>query len=101
MSERATVAARTADVLITGTVGGLPAKPFELVKKEGALLALEQPPAMHTPFARTFCSFLASVGKLFPVCLIDRNSDADSCCDLKTVSAICGGAVRLLAGSVG
>jgi chromosome partitioning protein len=77
MSERAAVAACTADVLMTGNVASLPPKPFVLVPSDRALLGLERQPAMHTPFARAFRAFLASVDAQFDVCVIDTNPNPD------------------------
>ncbi len=77
MSERAAVAACTADLLMTGSVGSLPPKPFVLIPSERALLRLERQPAMHTPFARAFRAFLASVDAQFDVCVIDTNPNPD------------------------
>ena len=45
---------------MTGTAPALPAQPFVLVPGDRALLGLERQPAMHTPFARNFRSFLAA-----------------------------------------
>ena len=77
MSERATAAAVTADVLMTGSVGSLPPKPLVLVPSDRALLGLERQPAMHTPFARAFRAFLANVDAQFDVCVIDTNPNPD------------------------
>ncbi len=77
MSERAALAAFTADGLMTGSVGSLPPKPFVLIPSERALLGLERQPAMHPPFARAFRTFLGSVDKQFDVCVIDTNPNSD------------------------
>ena len=77
MSERPAVAKCTADALMTGSVFALPSKPFVLVPSDRALLGLERQPAMHTPFARSFRAFLASVDAQFDVCVIDTNPNPD------------------------
>jgi len=77
LSERAAVAACTADVLMTGSVGSLPPKPLVLVPSDRALLGLERQPALHTPFARAFRAFLASAHAQFDVCVIDTNPNPD------------------------
>jgi chromosome partitioning protein len=77
MSDRVAVAACTADLLMTGSVGGLPSKPFVLVPSDRTLLGLERQPTMHTPFARAFRRFLASVDAQFDVCVVDTNPNPD------------------------
>ena len=71
LSGRVTPAAFAADALMTGSAPTLPAQPFVLVPGDRALLALERQPALHTPFARHFRSFLAAVDAAFDVCVID------------------------------
>ncbi len=77
LSGRATVAAVTADMLMTGSVDTLPLKPFVLVPSDRALLGLERQPALHTPFARAFRAFLAAMDGQFDVCVIDTNPNPD------------------------
>jgi chromosome partitioning protein len=77
LSQRAVVATCTADLLLTGSVSSLPAKPVVLVASDRALLGLERQPTMHTPFARAFRTFLASVDAQFDVCVIDTNPNPD------------------------
>ena len=48
-----------------------------LVPGDRALLGLERQPALHTPFARHFRSFLAAVNDAFDVCVIDTNPNPD------------------------
>jgi chromosome partitioning protein len=77
MSDRVAVAACTADLLMTGGVSGLPSRPFVLVPSDRTLLGLERQPTMHTPFARAFRRFLASVDAQFDVCVVDTNPNPD------------------------
>ena len=77
LSGRAMPAAFAADALLTGSAPPLPAQPFVLVPGDRALLALERQPALHTPFARHFRSFLAAVDGIFDVCLVDTNPNPD------------------------
>jgi chromosome partitioning protein len=77
MSQRAAVAACTADLLMTSIVGSVPEKPLVLVPSERTLLGLERQPTMHTPFARAFRAFLARVDAQFDVCVIDTNPNPD------------------------
>jgi chromosome partitioning protein len=77
MSGRATVSAFASDALMTGTVPALPQRPFVLVPGDRALLGLERQPALHTPFARHFRSFLATVNDAFDVCVVDTNPNPD------------------------
>jgi chromosome partitioning protein len=77
LSGRATPVAFAADALLTGSAPPLPAQPFVLVPGDRALLALERQPALHTPFARHFRSFLAAVDGAFDVCIIDTNPNPD------------------------
>ena len=49
-----------------------------LVPGDRALLGLERQPALHTPFARNFRSFLAAVDAPFDVCVIDTNPNPTS-----------------------
>jgi chromosome partitioning protein len=77
LSGRATPAAFAADALMTGSAPALPAQPFVLVPGDRALLALERQPALHTPFARHFRSFLAAVDRAFDVCIVDTNPNPD------------------------
>ncbi len=77
LSGRAAVAAFAADALMTGTSPALPAQPFVLVPGDRALLGLERQPALHTPFARNFRSFLAAVDGAFDVCVVDTNPNPD------------------------
>lgn len=73
LSGRASPGAATADTLLTGAPPVLPPRPFVLVPGDRALLGLERQPALHTPFARHFRTFLASVDADFDVCVIDTN----------------------------
>ena len=59
MSGRVALSAFASDALMTGTAPALPVQPFVLVPGDRALLGLERQPALHTPFARNFRSFLA------------------------------------------
>ena len=77
LSGRVTPAAFAADALMTGSAPVLPAQPFVLVPGDRALLALERQPALHTPFARQFRSFLAAADGDFDVCVIDTNPNPD------------------------
>jgi chromosome partitioning protein len=77
LSGRAAVTAFAADALMTGTAPALPAQPFVLVPGDRALLGLERQPALHTPFARNFRSFLAAVDGAFDVCVIAALASAD------------------------
>lgn len=77
LSGRASPSAATADALLTGAPPPLPAQPFVLVPGDRALLGLERQPALHTPFARYFRTFLASVDADFDVCVIDTNPNPD------------------------
>ncbi len=77
MSERATTSTFASDALMTGTAPPLPDGPFVLVPGDRALLGLERQPALHTPFARHFRSFLAAVNDAFDVCVVDTNPNPD------------------------
>ena len=77
MSGRATPSAFASDALLTGTAPCLPDKPFVLVPGDRTLLGLERQPALHTPFARNFRSFLTAVNAAFDVCVIDTNPNPD------------------------
>jgi chromosome partitioning protein len=77
MSGRVTLSAFASDALMTGTAPTLPAQPFVLVPGDRALLGLERQPALHTPFARHFRSFLAAVNDAFDVCVVDTNPNPD------------------------
>lgn len=77
LSGRASASAATADALLTGAPLPLPDQPFVLVPGDRALLGLERQPALHTPFARHFRTFLASVDADFDVCVIDTNPNPD------------------------
>jgi chromosome partitioning protein len=77
LSGRASPSAATADALLTGAPPVLPDQPFVLVPGDRALLGLERQPALHTPFARHFRTFLASVDADFDVCVIDTNPNPD------------------------
>jgi chromosome partitioning protein len=77
LSGRADVAAFTSEALMTGPVPALPDRPFVLVPGDRALLGLERQPALHTPFARQFRSFLSAVDTAFDVCVIDTNPNPD------------------------
>jgi len=77
LSARATEAAFTAGDLMSGNAGSLPQQPMVLVPSDRTLLGLERQPAMHTPFARSFRSFLAKVDAEFDLCVIDTNPNPD------------------------
>ena len=77
MSQRASLATCAADALLTGSPPVLPSEQFVLVPSDHALLGLERQPTMHTPFARSFRAFLASVDAQFDVCVIDTNPNPD------------------------
>jgi chromosome partitioning protein len=77
MSGRVTSSGFASDALMTGTAPALPDQPFVLVPGDRALLGLERQPALHTPFARHFRSFLAAVNDAFDVCVIDTNPNPD------------------------
>ena len=62
---------------MTGTAPALHSQPFVLVPGDRALLGLERQPALHTPFARHFRSFLAAVNDAFDVCVVDTNPNPD------------------------
>ena len=67
LSQRPAVAACTADALLIGPVACLPHQPLVLVPSGAGLLGLERQPTLHTPFARNFRTFLASVDSQFDV----------------------------------
>ena len=77
LSGRAAVSAIASDALLTDRPPPLPDQPVVLVPGDRALLGLERQPALHTPFARTFRSFLAAVDGAFDVCVIDTNPNPD------------------------
>ena len=77
LSGRAAVSAIASDALLTSRPPPLPDKPVVLVPGDRALLGLERQPALHTPFARNFRSFLAAVDGAFDVCVIDTNPNPD------------------------
>ncbi|ACB33055.1 Cobyrinic acid ac-diamide synthase [Leptothrix cholodnii SP-6] len=76
-SGRAEPSACTADALLTGPVPPMPLSPFVVVPADRALLNLERQPDQHTPFARRFRSFLASVDAAFDVCVVDTHPNPD------------------------
>lgn len=80
LSGRATVSSFAADTLLTSPshqLPQLPNQPFVLIPGDRTLLGLERQPALHTPFARCFRSFLAAVDARFDVCVIDTNPNPD------------------------
>ena len=77
LSGRAAFSAFASDALLTGRPPPLPDNPFVLVQGDRALLGLERQPALHTPFARNFRSFLGAVDRAFDVCVIDTNPNPD------------------------
>ncbi len=77
MSGRTTASSFTSDALMTGSAPALPSGSFVLVPSDRALLSLERQPALHTPFARHFRSFLATVNDAFDVCVVDTNPNPD------------------------
>ena len=77
LSGRAAVSAVASDALLTDRPPALPDRPFVLVPGDRALLGLERQPALHTPFARNFRSFLGAVDGAFDVCVIDTNPNPD------------------------
>jgi chromosome partitioning protein len=76
-SGRVTVAPVTADQLLSGFAGSLPAAPFVLVPSDRALLGLERQPDQHTPFLRHLRAFLARMDDAFDVCIVDTNPNPD------------------------
>jgi chromosome partitioning protein len=77
LSGRVAASAFASDALLAGTAPALPDRPFVLVPGDRALLGLERQPAMHTPFARHFRTFLAAVDSAFDVCVVDTNPNPD------------------------
>jgi chromosome partitioning protein len=77
LSGRVTPSAFASDALMTGPAPALPERPFVLIPGDRALLGLERQPALHTPFARHFRSFLAVVNDAFDVCVVDTNPNPD------------------------
>lgn len=77
LSGRAVVGSSASDTLLTETPAALPAKPLVLLPGDRELLGLERQPAQHTPFARHFRAFLATVDAAFDVCIIDTNPNPD------------------------
>jgi chromosome partitioning protein len=77
MSGRVALTAFASDALMTGTAPALPGQSFVLVPGDRALLGLERQPALHTPFARHFRSFLAAINDAFDVCVVDTNPNPD------------------------
>lgn len=77
MSGRFASAAYSSDCLMTGVAPALPDRPSVLVPADRTLLGLERQPALHTPFARHFRSFLAAVNDAFDVCVVDTNPNPD------------------------
>jgi chromosome partitioning protein len=77
LSGRVGPAAFASDALLAGTAPALPDRPLVLVPGDRALLGLERQPAMHTPFARHFRTFLAAVDGAFDVCVVDTNPNPD------------------------
>jgi chromosome partitioning protein len=76
-SKRATEAEVTADHLLTTAGPSVPLQPFVVVPAADGLLGLERQPALHTPFARNFRSFLQSVDDGFDVCIVDTHPNPD------------------------
>ena len=77
LSGRVAVSAFASDALLTDRPPALPDQPFVLVPGGRGLLGLERQPALHTPFARNFRTFLAAVDSAFDVCVIDTNPNPD------------------------
>ena len=77
LSGRVAPSAFASDALLTGMAPALPGRPFVLVPGDRTLLGLERQPAMHTPFARNFRAFLATVNDAFDVCVVDTNPNPD------------------------
>lgn len=77
LSGRVVPTSFAADALMTGVTPALPERPFVLVPSGRALLGLERQPALHTPFARQFRSFLAAADRAFDVCVVDTNPNPD------------------------
>jgi chromosome partitioning protein len=79
LSGRPAVSSAAADALLTAASPPqpIPDKPFVLVPGDRALLGLERQPALHTPFARQFRSFLAAVDVRFDACVVDTNPNPD------------------------
>lgn len=76
-SGRAVDAACAASALMVTEGSGVPQQTFVLVPADQALLGLERQPALHTPFARHFRSFLARVDGDFDFCIVDTNPNPD------------------------
>ena len=77
LSGRVAVSAFASDALLTDSPPALPDQPFVLVPGGRGLLGLERQPALHTPFARNFRTFLAAVDSAFDVCVVDTNPNPD------------------------
>jgi chromosome partitioning protein len=79
LSGRCAVSSFAGDALLTAASPPqpLPDQPFVLVPGDRALLGLERQPALHTPFARQFRSFLAAIDARFDACVVDTNPNPD------------------------
>jgi chromosome partitioning protein len=77
LSGRVAASAFASDALLTAKAPPLPDQRCVLVPGDRALLGLERQPALHTPFARNFRTFLAAVDSAFDVCVVDTNPNPD------------------------
>ena len=77
LSGRVAVSAFASDALLTDRPPALPDQPIVLVPGGRGLLGLERQPALHTPFARNFRTFLAAIDSAFDVCVVDTNPNPD------------------------
>lgn len=84
LSGRTALASFTASAVLTGLVQALPEHPMVLIPGDRILLGLERQPEMHTPFARNFRNFLASIDAQFDLCVIDTNPNPD----IRVISAL-------------
>lgn len=76
-SGRVALSEGTADQLLIRPLPALPDRPFVLVPSGPALLDLERQPLQHTPFARSFRSFVGQVADAFDVCIVDTHPNPD------------------------
>ena len=84
LSRRASDAAWSSDQLLTQSGVAVPRQPFVVVPAGDGLLTLERQPALHTPFARNFRSFLEKAADDFDVCVVDTNPNPD----IRVISAL-------------
>ncbi|RQO53413.1 ParA family protein [Paucibacter sp. KBW04] len=84
LSGRAELSSFSSSAILTGAVEELPEQPFVLIASDRILLGLERQPELHTPFARSFRSFLARVDAQFDLCIVDTNPNPD----IRVISAL-------------